>query len=790
MLKIAIVEKCPSKINYEKSLGVSIDKVYQLSSSKVTRLLKRDVDLANFDPHVYDFVILVGSEALKMYSTATAVTDHTGRRVESKCSYTNFIGCMSPATLVFKPEGRPVWDKTCASIQEIITGNERKVVTGDYKPITDTEAAVDYLNFLKNSKLPVISLDSETSSLDCREGYMLGISISHKEYQGVYIDIDVFDDECCTLLQQIIDRTAVVFHNAKFDMHFFSYHLGIDFTNAIVHDSMIMHYVLDERQGGHGLKGLCIARTDMGDYAKPLDDFKQQYLAEHKMKNEDFSYAFIPFEIMWPYAAKDTDGTLRLFNEFYPIIKNNPKLISLYRDVLLPALHFLTRMENRGIPLSAERLVEARNILEGELTALKELLYTYPAIAQLEAEQGAVFNPNSVQQLRKLLFDVIGLHPTGRMTGTGAISTDAEVLKELGDFHPVPKLILDIRQKTKLKNTYIDKLIPAMHRDGRVRTGFNLTSTTSGRLSSSGKFNVQQLPRDNPLIKGCVKARPGYKIVAADLTTAEVYYAAVLSGDAALQQVFINMQKDPAKFPDFHSNIAHMVFHLDCDPCDVKKLHPALRQAAKAVTFGIMYGSGPSKVAEAVNEALMENGQAATCDKEEAQGYIETYFRRFPQLKRWIEASHNEIRQNGFIYNFFGRKRRLLNINSADRGIAAGEVRSGFNAIIQSVSSDHLLIGAFEADIEIMSKGLDAQIFALVHDSIVAEVREDQVGEYLEIIFRNIQKDRGCSIPGYPIGIDQDSEKGGSEDYGCGKLRKYQYDKSTDVYPYAHLASL
>jgi DNA polymerase I-like protein with 3'-5' exonuclease and polymerase domains len=168
----------------------------------------------------------------------------------------------------------------------------------------------------------------------------------------------------------------------------------------------------------------------------------------------------------------------------------------------------------------------------------------------------------------------------------------------------------------------------------------------------------------------------------------------------------------------------------------------------------------------------MEQGLPPTCTVEEAKGYISTYFKSFPQLKRWIDACHSEIKENGYIYNFFGRKRRLHNINSFDRGIAAGEVRSGFNAIIQSVSSDHLLLGALEADEEIIEKGLDARIFALVHDSVVAEVKEDQVETYLEILTRKLQTDRGCSIKGFPIGLDQDTEEGGSEDYSGGKLRK------------------
>lgn len=215
-----------------------------------------------------------------------------------------------------------------------------------------------------------------------------------------------------------------------------------------------------------------------------------------------------------------------------------------------------------------------------------------------------------------------------------------------------------------------------------------------------------------------------------------------------------------------------MVFNLKCEPAQVKKLFPAFRQASKAVTFSILYGSGPSKIAESINASFIEAGEPPSCTVEDAKGYTQDYFNKFPQLKKWIDQMHREIKNNGFIYTFFGRKRRLRNINSIDRGVAAGEVRSGFNALIQSVSSDHLLLGAIDADLEIMDKGLDAQIFALVHDSVVAVVREDLVDEYTEIVIRCLQKDRGCSIKGCPVGVDADSEPGGSEDYSCGKLAK------------------
>lgn len=788
MTKIAFVQKCPSTINFDKTYGIT-GTVYNLSSQKVSKLLKRDVDLRivtaheaqsgveGFCPDNYDWVILIGSEAVKHFTDTTNVSDFTGRIIQGKAPYDKtdkFIASISPAMLAFKPETRPAFEATVDAIKDIISGNRKLDVTeGDYRDIRDYEEAKAYLLFILNNAdtIPVVGLDSETSDLQPRRGQILGLSISHKLHQGVYIDADLLDIELCDLLQQILERFEVVLHNAKFDMLWFMYHLGLDFSKAKkVHDTMIQHYLLDERQGTHGLKSLTIKYGSLGDYDAELEIFKDTYCASHGIKKENFTYDLIPWEIIWKYAAKDTAATLELHYKFLPIIEANPKLRDCYYKLMLPALLFLTRMEARGIPVSVERLQAARGYLDSTLVELQNELYSYDVVKQFETDQNKEFNPNSTVQLRKLLFDYLNLSHSGKLTDSGALSTDAEVLEELASQHKLPRIILDIRQNAKLINTYIDKLLPVVDRDGRVRTGFNLTTTTSGRLSSSGNFNVQQLPRDNPIIKGCVKAKPGYKIVAVDLTTAEVYYAAVLSGDKNMQQIFINMRAEPEKYPDFHANIAHMVFNLKCEPAQVKKQHPALRQGAKAITFGILYGSGPAKVAESVNQALLEQGLPPTCTLEDAKGYIETYFSKFKTLKRWIDTCHNEIRTNGYIYNHFGRKRRLHNIKSADRGVVGGEIRSGFNAIIQSVSSDHLLLGALEADLEIIDKRIDASIFALVHDSVVAHVKEEQVEEYLEILIRNIQKDRGCSIPGTPIGVEQDSEPGGSQDYSSGKL--------------------
>ncbi|URC22554.1 DNA polymerase [Serratia phage vB_SmaM-Kamaji] len=787
-MRIAVVDKSMNNVRYDKHFGIQDIEVFHMSSEKVTgRLLKKNIDLGTpanpFDHTLYDYVILVGAEPFLAYANKKGIQDYSGKRVEHN-GYPNWIASITPSMIHFKPEMKPVFDATVESIHQILAGKEVVAKEGDWRPITDEDEAMSYIQMVDTMIRGPVAFDSETSALYARDGYLLGLSMSHAEYQGVYIDSDVISEEFVEVLQRVINdpQKQIVFHNLKFDMHFYKFHLGIDFDKAAkekrLHDTMLEHYVLDERRGTHGLKSLAMKYTDMGDYDFELDQFKKNYCKAHGIKEEDFTYDLIPFDIMWPYAAKDTDATIRLHNFFIGKIEKNDKLRDLYYEVLIPGCMFLQRIEDRGVPISKTRLKEAQIQLTNKLNDAQNRLYQYPEVAALEEAQGARFNPNSVNQLRVLLFDYLNLVPTGKLTGTGAISTDAESLEKLADQHPVAKTLLEIRKTMKLISTYVEKLLDSIDADGCVRTGFHLHTTTSGRLSSSGKLNLQQLPRDESIIKGCIVAPPGYRVVAYDLTTAEIYYAAVLSKDRNMQQVFINMRNEPEKYPDFHANIAHMVFKLKCEPAQVKKLFPALRQAAKAISFGILYGSGPAKVAESVNLSLMEDSIATgkpyePCTVDDAKDYIDTYFNMFPALRKWIEKSHDQIKQYGYIYSHFGRKRRLLNISSDDRGVVGEEVRSGFNAIIQSLSSDSLLLGAIDADEEIRSMGLEKEmkIIMLVHDSVVAIVREDLLEMYDEILVRNVQTDRGANIAGCPIGIDSDSEDGGSRDYACGKMK-------------------
>jgi DNA polymerase I-like protein with 3'-5' exonuclease and polymerase domains len=225
-----------------------------------------------------------------------------------------------------------------------------------------------------------------------------------------------------------------------------------------------------------------------------------------------------------------------------------------------------------------------------------------------------------------------------------------------------------------------------------------------------------------------------------------------LSGDKNLQEVF-------SSGGDFHSTIAKMVFALPGPVEDVKKKFGSMRQSAKAISFGILYGSGANKVSQTVSKATGDDYPV-----EQARDDIKQYFTKFNKLKKWLNDRKTFIEANGYTYSFFGRKRRLPNVFSSDKGIAAHEVRSGINAEVQSLASDVNLLGAMRTAAEVKASNIDAKIFMLVHDSIVALVKTEDVERYCEVLKRNTQHSWGCEIPNTPIGVDQDI----GDDYSFG----------------------
>lgn len=718
-MQIAIVEKYPTAYNYNSVFNFEFDR-HSLVGTKKDKILKKDIEL-DIDSLIkeYDYIILVGAEPCKLVGKVTSVTEYQGYLMHDK-----FLPMLNPMAVKMRPSLQYDFDKSIVSINSTILGKGKKPAESyDIKGITEAQEAMDYILWLteeaKAGRITHIAMDTETTALYPRDGYVIGISISHKNEQGVYIDTMCLDDELVFLLQELINLVTVVFHNKKFDDKMLAYHFGLYFPKW--EDTMLMHYVLDETEGSHGLKFLAIKFTNLGDYDSELDLFKKTYCSTHKVLVRDFTYDLIPFDIMYPYACLDTAATFELYWIFVRAIEENAKLKIVYERLLKEGTDFLIKVEENGIPMNIDKANEYIADINDEIAELTEVMYEFPEVKAFEKEQGSLFNVNSPNQKRAMFFDILGLPPQEK-TATGALSTGAAVIDVLAEMHPLPKIVQDIMGLKKIKSTYLEKFVSGADRDGRLRTGFNLHTVSSGRLSSSGKINAQQLPRKDKRPKKCIEARKGFKIVSQDLQTAEMYIAAVLSGDKALQQIFIDGV-------DYHGAMAVSKFGLPCTPDEVKALYPDKRQDAKTISFEILY----------------------------KLNFNEPALKKFPQLKKWLKDRMKEIEANGFIYSHFGRKRRLEDVNSPNRQEAAHTIRSGINFLVQSVASDVNLLAGIDMQkwIEENDYENEMKIFGLVHDSILAEVHDDYIELYCEKLNEMTRKNRaGMSIPGTPIGID------------------------------------
>lgn len=748
-MKLAIVLSSPLKNNIpalfkEYAGNIQFETLY-LSSEPREKILKKDVDLSLSVLDEFDVVCPIGAEPLKHVCGLTGITKYNGIVVNEK-----FLPILDPNMTFIKPQYRDDIQKAFDKLKNIINKIEVIAHAKDYCHYTDELEFISYLRKLQDPEVKVIAVDTETTSLSPRKGSILGFVFSTKPHEGVYVDAHIIEhyyDE----FEEIFRTKKCVFHNSKFDIQFIRYEYGFDFPDF--EDTMLMHYCLDESVGTHGLKPLALKFTDLGDYERELDEYKKNWCRQHKVKLEDFNYGMLPPEILAPYGCKDGDATMQLYLKFSPKIWNSKEFTRLYETILKPVTKAIIHIESNGGPIDLtvlDDLIEDYKIDIEE--TMNELAYN-PAVQEFERTQGKVFNPNSVFHLREVLFNILKLKPSKR-TETGALSTDAEVLAGLN--HPLTEAILELRKKVKLSQTYLKNIREGVDKDGRLRSSFNVTGTTSGRLSSSGVLNYQNLPRDKDAgIKKVFKARPGYKIIQADLGTAEVYIAAALSNDKFLQRAFIEKM-------DFHSYVAKNMFKLPCPVDDVKRLFPDERQWAKAITFGILYGAGPSKIAETANVSLPE-----------AKDFIEKYFREASALKRWIDTCLGMINSNYFIYSAFGRKRRLPEAKADNRATATHAARSGLNFLVQSVASDVNLLGLIDTINWIEDNNLQEEIrvFATVHDSVVAEVAEHRVDEYVNQLRSNLQKDRGVNIPGCSIVVDV--EIGDS----WGDLEKYEGPK-------------
>ena len=543
----------------------------------------------------------------------------------------------------------------------------------------------------KISAAELTAFDTETTSLDPMSAKLVGMSFAVEPGEAAYLPLAHrgTDVPAQLPLAEVLeklrpwlesDQHAKLGQNLKYDAHVLANH-GI-VLRGIVHDTLLESYVL-ESDKPHDMDSL--AKRHLGLATIPYTDVCGKGAKQIGFDEVDVARAT-------EYAAEDADVTLRLHRHLFPQLQALPQLDALYRELEMPVLGVLQRMERTGVLIDPFLLSQHSEELGRRLHALEGEAHTLA---------GQPFNLGSPKQLGEILFGKLGL-PVVKKTATGQPSTDEEVLEKLAEDYPLPKLLLEHRSLSKLKSTYADKL-PRMvdPRTGRVHTSFSQATAVTGRLSSS-EPNLQNIPIRTPegrRIRAAFIAPREHLIVSADYSQIELRIMAHLSDDARLLEAFANGE-------DVHRATAGEVFGVA--PAEVSSEQ---RRYAKVINFGLIYGMSAHGLAKNLG-----------IERAAAQSWIDRYFARYPGVAEYMDRTRAEARDKGYVETVFGRRLYLPDIRASQAGRRAGAERAAINAPMQGTAADLIKRAMIATDAWLTSSGLKSRLVLQVHDELVLEV--------------------------------------------------------------------
>jgi DNA polymerase-1 len=524
----------------------------------------------------------------------------------------------------------------------------------------------------------------------------IGLSTSSDDVWFLYSGSKNHDNKEFTIealmaeLRDIFESPEIVkiSHDIKKEYILLKRH-GIN-MNGMVYDTMIASYLLNPNKSNHSLDETTL------DYLyfrkKDINDLINNKKTIHDIARDD----------LIDIARTDITVIKRLKSELFMRLKGEG-LFDIYKDIEMPLIEVLARMELTGIKVDLEKLHDLSKQLHGQLIELQKMIY---ALAQEE------FNINSPQQLSRILFEKIGLKPR-KKTKTG-YSTEVKVLEELAREHELPSLILQWRTLTKLKSTYIDALPRLINRrTGRIHTTFNQAVTSTGRLSSSDP-NLQNIPIRGELgrlIRAAFVAEEGYYLLSADYSQIELRILAHLSGDQGLIEAF-------KRGEDIHTRTASELFGVS-----EKDVTAEMRRVAKTVNFGIVYGISAYGLSESIGGSV-----------EEAQSYIERYFNTHEGVKRYIDRIIEMAKKHGYVRTLFGRKRAIPELNAASVHQRNLGERLAMNTPIQGTAADIIKLAMISIDRKIKERDMKSRLILQVHDELLLEVNENELDEIKDIV--------------------------------------------------------
>ena len=577
-----------------------------------------------------------------------------------------------------------------------------------------TEADLNrWVDKLKQAKL--FALDTETDNLDYMAANLVGISFALENGEAAYLPLQLDylgapktleKTTALTLLKPILENSTIqkVGQNFKYDLTIFARN-GID-VQGVTFDTMLESYVLNST-GRHN-----------------MDDLAKRYLGHQTISFEEIAgkgknqltFNQIPLEKAAEYAAEDADVTMKLQQVLWEKLSKEPTLEKLFKEMELPLLGVLSRMERRGVLIDSDALFLQSNEIANRLSELEEQAYVLA---------GQPFNLASTKQLQEILFDKLGL-PVIQKTPKGAPSTNEEVLEELAFSHELPKVLVEHRGLSKLKSTYTDKLPQMVNpQTGRVHTSYHQAVTATGRLSSSDP-NLQNIPIRNEegrRIRQAFIAREGFTVVAADYSQIELRIMAHLSQDQGLINAFTQGK-------DIHRSTAAEIFGVSLDEVTSEQ-----RRNAKAINFGLIYGMSAFGLSRQLG-----------IGRADAQNYMDLYFKRYPGVQIFMHDIREKAKAQGYVETLFGRRLYLPDINSSNGMRRKAAERVAINAPMQGTAADIIKRAMIQLDQKLQNDP-DIAMIMQVHDELVFEVRSEKVAFYSELIKTQMESAADLVVP-------------------------------------------
>ena len=576
---------------------------------------------------------------------------------------------------------------------EQVPSLEVKQNQGDYSVVTNLEELQNYINLIEENE-KIVAFDCETTSLDTLNTQLVGFSLSSQAGKGIYVplytsnlfeNLDFIPQE--KALEQIArlfnnPQVTVILHNGKFDYKVLRSN-GIKINNNKVScklvDTMIAEWLLNSDKTGK-------------------NSYSLEYLAETKLglkgiEYEDLvpkgqTFADLPVEKAYPYAAEDADFTFQLWQKLEPQLKSQ-NLYELFTSTEMRLMPLLAEMEIQGIHLDSQTLYDYNKELTIGIEDIQNKIYS---------TVGHAFNIASPKQLQEVLFTERGLKPT-KKTKTG-YSTDTSVLEELALYDPVPKMILEYRELAKLQSTYVETLPSMCDKNERIHTDFIQTGTATGRLSCR-EPNLQNIPVRNEAgrkIRSAFTATPGTILISADYSQIELVVLAHLSQDKNMCNAFISGT-------DVHKATAALIFGVPQE-----EVTPQMRRTAKTINFGVIYGMSAFRLA---NDLGISRTQAAE--------FIENYFKTYSSVNDFINSTIQKTEETGFVQTIFGRKRHIANINSKNKLEKSGAERMAVNTPVQGSAADIVKKAMLDVSKALEEENTQAKLILQVHDELLVE---------------------------------------------------------------------